>query len=77
MPTPVEKMFDEALSLPTEMRAELADRLLGSLNIPTRSEIDEAWAEEAERRLQEVADGSVKPIPGEEVFRELRAKYGR
>ncbi|MCP5103330.1 MAG: hypothetical protein GY950_08125, partial [bacterium] len=29
-------------------------------------------AEEAERRVQQIKSGEVKPIPGEEVFKEIR-----
>ena len=77
MATPVEKMLDDALSLPADMRAELAERLIDSLNLPTQPEIDVAWAAEAEHRAQEITEGTVETIPGDEVFRELRAKYGR
>jgi putative addiction module component (TIGR02574 family) len=33
---------------------------------------EKAWANESERRLQELIDGKVKGIPAEEVFAELR-----
>jgi putative addiction module component (TIGR02574 family) len=38
---------------------------------PSQTQIDELWAAEAERRVAEVESGKVKPIPGEQVFREL------
>lgn len=66
-----EDLFDEAISLPIEKRTLLVDKLLQSLN-PTQSEIDKLWAEEAERRVEEIAIGSVKTIPGEEVFDKIR-----
>jgi len=50
--------------------------LLKSLN-PSQAEIDELWAAEAERRVAEIENGKVKPIPGEQVFRELRERLGR
>lgn len=60
-----------AESLPLELKTELIDRLLDSLN-PSREEIDESWAREAERRVEELETGKVNAIPGEEVFREIR-----
>jgi putative addiction module component (TIGR02574 family) len=56
--------------LPIEKRTLLVDKLLQSLN-PSQSEIDKLWAEEAEKRVEEIATGSVRTIPGEEVFRKI------
>lgn len=68
------KLTDELLSLPCEDRIYLADRLLESLNAPTRADIEQAWAEEAERRIEEIELGNVDTIPGEQVFREIRER---
>jgi len=67
-------LFDEAISLPVEERTLLVDRLLQSLN-PTQSDIDKLWAEEAEKRLKEITEGSVKTIPGDEVFGKIRERF--
>jgi hypothetical protein len=40
-----EKIYQEALDLPTSERLELVDLLLHSTNIPTNKKIDEAWCE--------------------------------
>ncbi len=68
------KLTEELLSLPCEDRIYLADRLLESLNAPTRENIEQAWAEEAERRIEEIESGNVDTIPGEQVFREIRER---
>jgi putative addiction module component (TIGR02574 family) len=60
-----------ALSLPAPDRAALAERLLDSLDDREQKEVDAAWAEEAERRLQAFDRGELKAIPEEEVFRSL------
>jgi putative addiction module component (TIGR02574 family) len=64
-------LIAEALSLPIELRTQLADKLLQSLN-PARREIDEAWTEEAEKRMEEIRNGKVKTIAGEKVFKKIR-----
>ena len=61
------ELIEEALSLPVEERALIADSLLRSLNMPDTS-IDAQWLEVAKRRLQELRSGKVKPVPGDEVF---------
>jgi len=71
-----DELINEAISLPVELRAQLVDELLKSLN-PSQAEIDELWAAEAERRVAEVEAGKVQLIPGEQVFTELRKRLGQ
>ncbi len=61
------ELFDEAISLPIEIRTKLVEKLLRSLN-PSQREIDKLWAKEAERRVDDIKTGKVKTIPGERVF---------
>jgi putative addiction module component (TIGR02574 family) len=68
-------LLDEILSLPSDLRLKLIDKLLKSLNLPIEKEIDELWAEEAERRVSEIDSGKVKPISGEDVFKEIRNRF--
>ncbi|NIM18535.1 MAG: addiction module protein [Candidatus Aminicenantes bacterium] len=67
-----EEVTAQAMALPPDARALLADRLLNSLDSPGREEIDRLWAEEAERRVQQIKNGEVELLPGEEVFEEIR-----
>lgn len=69
-----EEVLSAALALSPGMRAMLADHLLTSLDGPDQKRIDALWAEEAERRMQEIRDGKVQTIDGEQVMRELRAR---
>ncbi|NCS88883.1 MAG: hypothetical protein AUK34_04695 [Ignavibacteria bacterium CG2_30_36_16] len=68
------KFMEEAFLLPREDRAELVDKLLGSLNVPVSEEMDRIWSKEAEKRVKEYEEGKIKAIDGEQVFREIRSK---
>jgi putative addiction module component (TIGR02574 family) len=61
-----EQLQAELLQLPADVRARLAEALLASLDEPD-AELDIAWADEAERRSQELRSGNVKPIPAAEA----------
>jgi putative addiction module component (TIGR02574 family) len=76
MPMTVDQLVAEALNLPTEARAELADRLVETLDAGDLTELDKAWAAEARRRADELISGKVQGIPGEEVFAETRRILG-
>ncbi|MCX6579078.1 MAG: addiction module protein [Candidatus Aminicenantes bacterium] len=67
-----EDVLTFAMTLPPDDRALLADRLLNSLDSPQRKEINLLWADEAERRIQQVIDGKVTPLPGVEVIQDIR-----
>ncbi len=71
------KVFEEALSLPSDERVSLVEKLLTSLNLPIQAEIDRLWVEEAERRVSQIERGDVELIPGDEVFAKIRGKYQR
>ncbi len=64
----------EILELPLTARAELATRLLDSLDDLSEDEYDQLWAQEAERRYAEYKAGRVEAVPAEEVFARLRAR---
>ncbi len=63
----------EALHLSEEERAELAQKLLISLDSPSENKISEAWLKEAQRRAQELDEGTIQPIPSDEVKRKAQA----
>ena len=58
---------DQIGSLPPAERERLGEKLLASVDPPL--EFDDEWAEEADRRIEELVNGAVKPIPGDEVLR--------
>jgi putative addiction module component (TIGR02574 family) len=63
-----EEIFREALTLPPEVRAELAERLIGSLAEDVSPEITSAQLAEVRRRIAQVESGEVELIPGDEVL---------
>jgi putative addiction module component (TIGR02574 family) len=63
-------LADEAERLPPADRIAIVERLLNSLG-KTDPEIEQAWADEAERRLDEYLAGGVAGLDTEEVL----AKY--
>ncbi len=65
-----QQLINEALSLPVKKRTLVVDSLLRSLN-HLESAIDKEWAAVAQRRLNEIKSGSVKPVPGKEVFEKI------
>ncbi len=69
------ELIAEAISLPVEERVLVADSILRSLNAP-QADIDRRWTVVAQRRLQELRSGKVKPVPGDEVFARVWKRLG-
>jgi hypothetical protein len=57
------QLLEEALTLPPSERAEIADRLLRSLEPPAPDEIARLWASESEDRLEAYDRGDLHSIP--------------
>ncbi len=67
MNEPAKKILDEALQLSVSQRAEVAAELLASLDGEPESDVESAWAEEIERRIQRIRAGQAKGRPWAEV----------
>ena len=63
----------EALSLPVQERAELAEQLLSSLDALSQAEIEQLWIQEAVRRAEEMDRGLAKRVAADEVRRQAQA----
>jgi putative addiction module component (TIGR02574 family) len=70
-----QELKDHISSLPVDVREDIAEFVLQTLNAPD-PEIERAWMDEVERRAAEVDSGKVKMIPGEEFLKSLRAVTG-
>lgn len=80
MGLPLKRIESEALELPSSDRAQLATRLIASLEGETPddpAEVERAWEEEIRRRLAELDAGTAELIPADEVFAELRVRPHR
>jgi len=72
----LEKVEREALGLPREERAFLADRLLSSLDGEALGDVEAAWVAEAERRYEEYKAGRRQPVPADAVFADADRMLG-
>jgi putative addiction module component (TIGR02574 family) len=73
MGDPARKIEAQALRLPPKERARLAQRLIASLDPESDRDAEQAWLEEAERRLDELESGKVAGIPAEQVLEKARS----
>ena len=65
---------EQALELPAQERAKLAERLLESLDDLPERDVEALWLEVAERRAKEIDDGSVELVTPEELDRRVKAR---
>ena len=73
----VDELLGQAEQLDMDERLELAARLLHDFGEPDEG-VEEAWAKETARRVEQLRRGEVSPVPWEEVRREaLRALNAR
>jgi putative addiction module component (TIGR02574 family) len=68
----IEQLTKEVLSLPSISRALLVEKLVESLEFDSDPTIQAAWVTEAKRRRDEVRNGSMTTIPGEEALAQVR-----
>jgi len=71
MPDQLENVEAQALKLTAKDRARLADRLIASLF--EDHEVEEAWATEVERRIEEVESGRVQLVPAADAIARARS----
>ena len=61
------QLYDRAMNLNEEARAELIGMLLESLEIRSDDGVEAAWLKEIERRVAELDSGAVESVPWAEV----------
>ena len=73
MPLTVHQLENELFNLDLNTRAQLAEKLILSIDAPSKEENLKLWVEEAERRLADLRTGKAREYPAEEVFQSVRA----
>jgi len=73
MADPASKLETQALKLPVEQRARLAERLISSLDQTTDPDSEQLWLREAERRLGEIESDQVEIVPADRVIDKARS----
>ncbi|MBW4645787.1 MAG: addiction module protein [Goleter apudmare HA4340-LM2] len=68
----IEQLIQEALSLPSESRALLAEKLIESLELDTDPTIQIAWTNEAKKRRDDIRSGAVQSVPGDDALAQVR-----
>lgn len=73
----IESIEQAALQLQPDARVQLTHFLVQSLATLPEADFAELWLAEAECRDAEMEAGQVESIPGDEVFRRIRARYNK
>lgn len=77
MARPLEELNKELQALSRKERADLALRLIRSLDEGAEEDVDAYWQEELVRRSRQIETGEAELIPAEEVFRKARARLAK
>ena len=72
MTTKSEFILNEALSMSPAERARIAHCLIYSLEEPKAESVDTQWIQLAQKRLEELESGTVKPVSWEEIKKKVR-----
>ncbi|MGI9072707.1 MAG: addiction module protein [Bryobacteraceae bacterium] len=67
-------LLQDALALPPEARAALADSLLESIDTEVDEDAESRWREETRRRMAELDSGAVRAISWSEIETRLRKR---
>lgn len=65
------EFYEAGLALPPSVRKDVALRLLESIEVADQESVDQAWSTEIGSRVDDILNGKVETISGEQVFAEL------
>ena len=68
----VKQVLENIKELSSQEKALVAHCLISSLESKQEDGVDDAWAELAEKRLQELKSGSVKAVSWEDIKKSIK-----
>ncbi|NET09663.1 MAG: addiction module protein [Merismopedia sp. SIO2A8] len=68
----IDQLMQDALSLPNDLRLQLVEQLLLRLESDVDEAVQSEWLAVAQRRRDEIRQGLVQPIPGDEALAQVR-----
>jgi putative addiction module component (TIGR02574 family) len=71
----VAELIEEVLHLPRTDRSYIASRLIESLD-DDDFKLSPEWAEELDRRVKSIDDGTAKMISSEDLWKEVNQRFG-
>lgn len=77
MAHPIKELEQELMNLPNQERARLAHELIASLDSGEVDEMDRYWEQELPRRLANIDETGVNPIPAQESFARARNELNK
>lgn len=66
-------ILENVKQLNPQERALMAHLIIASLEMPADEDVDEAWAELAEKRYDELITGKVKGVTWDEIKQSIKA----
>ena len=73
MPLTLDQIVEETRQLPTDVVAELVDRIWAARH-GVDSEVEKAWSKEIHRRVAEIQSGKVEAVPLDEAMERVRRR---
>ena len=77
MPMTMEQIVEETSQWPSDVVAELVDRIMLAKHGGMTPALDASWRLVITRRVEEIRSGKVQGIPGEVVSERIRKIVGR
>lgn len=77
MATELEKVIEQALSLPGSERLSVARRILESVEPETSEEVERAWEQEIVKRVEQIESGTASYRSWEEIKKDFDSRFPR
>jgi putative addiction module component (TIGR02574 family) len=72
MPITLDQIVEETREMPTEVVAELVDRIMVARHGGIETSVAESWKTEIDRRIAEIESGKVKGVSPKEVSARIK-----